>query len=189
MANLIPSGINATTGQQQELTSTDTLTDASGSKVSKILVCETTPVSTVGGGIQTLKTYVFPANSLSTGDQIKITAWGIFGANGEQGEVYCYWGGTAAGDYVGVPVAGTFNVQNGTWRQEVDIAITGASAQETIGWGLSGVVPSLKNLFQITHAKDTTSSITFYLRAANNDGVLDDAVTIKNWRVEYFPQV
>jgi len=153
-----------------------------------ILKADATLAQTVGDAVSTLKTYTFSAASLSVGDQVNITAWGTFdAAMNDNGEVFCYWNGTAGGDYINMALAGA---DNDVWKFEIVISITGASAQEIVAHGsVNGSSPIVDVLEHTSFTDAISGALVFNLRGQNIDLTNDNAVSVRGWKVEHIPSV
>lgn len=93
-----------------------------------VLAVSTVAVGNVGVGIDDLISLIVPANTLyKTGQGLRITAWGRYGATGNNKQLIMLFGGTTVAD-------GGIVTQNGkAWRIETMIFRTGASAQDSLG--------------------------------------------------------
>jgi hypothetical protein len=187
MANLIPAGIDATTGQKKELTSSDTLVDASGAALSRSVVVagDGIAAATTGGALQDLKTYTFPAASLAVGDQVVLEGWGTNEGTAENGDIFCYFGGSG-GDFIGPSVEGG---PGGHWSFKIWISITGAATQTTYSLAHLGTDAAPNSDTHRTERHSATQalsgSIELLVRGSNIDGTSDNAVIIRGWSVTH----
>jgi hypothetical protein len=121
-----------------------------------LIYYSTTAVGNVGGGTDDLMSYPVQANTLNrNGKALRITAWGDFGATANAKLITADFAGTSITFYNG-------GSNTGSWKGEVVVVRTGASAQSMSGWafvrgsgGWDGFTPTVA-----TPAGDTTTTLT-----------------------------
>lgn len=148
-------------------------------RVGGVLHTNTTSVGNVGAGEDDLMTYSLPAFTLQkTGDTVRITSGGDFGANGNNKEVKLYFGGRAIADtQVGTP--------NGTsWRVVAEVTRTGATAQVATSYiGTDGT--SFQDHAETTFPAETlANAITI---KCTGEATADNDIEQKLFIIEYLP--
>ena len=96
-------------------------------RIGGTLNVNTTSVGNVGTGIDDLITYTIPAATLSVnGDNIEVTAWGTYAANGNNKNIKLIFGSTTVLD------TGAVAANSGSWVIRATIVRTGATTQQCI---------------------------------------------------------
>lgn len=132
-----------------------------------------TPVGNVGGGEDNLMTYAVPAGLLaSTGQALRVTCWGTFGATGAVKRIRAYFGATG----IEVCSVAGFSPNAGSWRAVFRVIRTGAATQIISGEGWTRDGAGASNVFAPadgTPAETLANSITLKLtgEATSNDDI------------------
>lgn len=114
-----------------------------------------------------LMTYTIPANTLKSGQTVKLTAWGTFAANANTKTPRLWFGANSVVDY-----AGAHN--NVPWRLTSEIRITGTDAQEYSSAAyVSAAVPVVR---QGTMTNDDGSTIVVKMTGQNGTANAGDIV-------------
>lgn len=114
-----------------------------------------------------LMTYTIPANTLKSGQTVKLTAWGTFAANANTKTPRLWFGANSVVDY-----AGAHN--NVPWRLTSEIRITGTDAQEYSSAAyVSAAVPVVR---QGTATNDDGSTIVVKMTGQNGTANAGDIV-------------
>ncbi len=146
------------------------------------LVKDGVAAATVGGALQTLKTFTFPAAYLVSGDQIEFEAWGTFDDGAEDGEIFPTFDSTSI-----APVAPAITSLNGVrWVWKCNLSVTGAATQEALAWGqISPAV--LGGLTKSAPTGAISGALVFNFDADNIAGTNNDAVRIRGLTIKILP--
>jgi len=141
------------------------------------LLTSTTSAANVGTGETDLLTYTLPANSLSTdGMGVRVTAWGLLGANTNSKTLRIYFGGTSL---VSVSTAA-----NGTaWTSRGVVLRSGAATQVAQGEALQGVAIIART--NTTPAETLSGAVV--IRITGQSAVASGDVTVLGVIVEALP--
>ncbi len=124
---------------------------------------------------QTLATYSLPANSLNTdGNELSITAWGVFGATGTPGVSLNVGGATvslATGSHTSL-----------VWELTALVLRAGANAQNLHMQSVMSTTQTPKNA---TDTSVDTSAITISV-TANDTAAVQSSIILYGFTVEYF---
>lgn len=117
-----------------------------------LLTYSLTPVGNIGAGIDDLISLTVPANTLyKNGQGLKIRAWGLMGADGNNKEVVLVFGGTT------LITTGVLTTNNKAWYIEAFVFRTSANNQVAIGRGVVDTTQITGN--RVSFTKTDTSDI------------------------------
>ena len=148
-------------------------------KLGGLLDINTTSASNVGVGSTDMIEYTLPANTLTTtGDILKIEAWGVYAANANNKTVTLEFGGQT------ILTTGSIAANAGSWKITASIIRTGASTQEIITEIISSNSSVTDSVTRTAGTQTLSNDLTI---KCTSTGGADDDITQYSLLTNLFP--
>lgn len=155
-----------------------------GKIVSGLLYVDTTAVATGADTNETtLMSYTLPANTLTaSGEGLRILAWGITAANGNNKTIKAYFGAGLSSN------RGVLALNNGAWCIDCTIVRTSEDNQDSIAnstFGVAGADVSASEVRFSAITETESAGILIKITGENGTESADD-ISCQGLRIEFF---